>query len=139
MMKSEWYSQSIMIQDIRFIFYVFIKLKFLFKIILDFHAVKNNTESSSVFPNGNTLWNYSTISQHIDIDMVKIQNISITTKIPLLTFYNHIHLSSTPYLTLATITLFSISKILSFQKYYVNVIIEFVMWRIGLFSLSIIP
>ena len=48
MMKSEWYSQSIMIQDIRFIFYVFIKLKFLFKIILDFHAVKNKRVKEGV-------------------------------------------------------------------------------------------
>lgn len=37
---SEWYSQKIMIQNRKFILYVFIKLNPLFKIIVDSHAVK---------------------------------------------------------------------------------------------------
>lgn len=74
-----------------------------------------------------SVWFSHTVQYHswvIDINIVKIYNISITTVIPHDTLFQPYLLSSIPTLSLATINLFSIYIVLSFEECSINRIVK---------------
>lgn len=68
----------------------------------------------------------------INVDTVKIQNISITTKI--LHFAHATCLSLKPLISFWRLLIYPVSIILSFQEYYINGIMQYVMFWTGFFS-----